>query len=149
MRQILLGLILMVAVSVPINSQSSLDLKGLVKSIDAAKGTQAKSNAQKIKLNKIVIKGNNTVKDSVILGRLRIPVGRYINEFLIRNKAKSINSLGYFEDVKVKLLKNNTELLITVVERPVVESIEFVGNKHISDETLLKITNVNIPNTIC
>jgi len=94
---------------------------------------------------KVIVNGNVRLDAEVIIRDSKI------NDFTIKN-SKAINSAvknlfatGYFKDVKIS--KSGENILISVVENPIINLIAFEGNSEIKDETLedevlMKIRNV-------
>ncbi len=94
---------------------------------------------------KVIVNGNVRLDAEVIIRDSKI------NDFTIKN-SKAINSAvknlfatGYFKDVKIS--KSGENILINIVENPIINLIAFEGNSEIKDETLedevlMKIRNV-------
>ena len=94
---------------------------------------------------KVIVKGNVRLDTEVIIRDSKI------NDFTIKNSkainlaVKNLFATGYFKDVKIS--KSGENILISVVENPIINLIAFEGNSEIKDETLedevlMKIRNV-------
>ncbi len=78
-------------------------------------------------VKKISIEGNNRVADSTIVSFAQIKIGDDVDSKKLNNVLKNLYSTNFFEDIKVNIDANI--LSITVVENPVVQTIEFKGIK--------------------
>ncbi|ALH96231.1 outer membrane protein assembly factor BamA [Acinetobacter equi] len=70
-----------------------------------------------------------------VYGMIPVSAGRPVNDTVISNTIRSLYASGLFDDIKV--VRDGDNLLITVVERPVISSVELKGNKLIPKEALL------------
>ncbi|OTG82506.1 outer membrane protein assembly factor BamA [Acinetobacter sp. ANC 4558] len=70
-----------------------------------------------------------------IYGMIPVSAGQPVNNVVIANTIRSLFASGLFDDVKVS--RDGDNLLITVVERPIISSVELKGNKLIPKEALL------------
>ena len=85
------------------------------------------------------IKGNKKVEDQFIKPRLGIRSRGVYRDSLLKKDVKHLSSLGFFKSVQGhvnKVSKNKVDVIYIVKERPVIDSIEFVGNKHFSQKEL-------------
>ena len=71
-----------------------------------------------------------------IYGMIPVSAGRAVNDTVISNTIRSLYASGLFDDIKVS--REGDNLLITVVERPIISSVELKGNKLIPKEALLE-----------
>ena len=69
-----------------------------------------------------------------IYGMIPVSAGHVINDSDMSNTIRALYASGLFDDVKVA--REGDNLLITVVERPVISSVELKGNKLIPKEAL-------------
>lgn len=89
---------------------------------------------------KIQIKGNQTVSTTTILHKMKMRKGDVFQENVLNKELKRLYAMGYFSDVFVET-KENVEgvvVIFTVVEKPVIEKIEFQGNVRIRSPHLYK-----------
>ncbi len=89
---------------------------------------------------KIQIKGNQTVSTTTILHKMKMRTGDVFQESVLNKELKRLYAMGYFSDVFVET-KENVEgviVIFTVVEKPVIEKIEFQGNVRIRSPHLYK-----------
>jgi len=79
------------------------------------------------------IEGNQTIPESVILQKVQAQPQRPISERLIREDIRSLMSTRWFFNVKERLDETPEGLILvyTVHEKPIVQSVEFRGNKKV------------------
>ena len=85
-------------------------------------------------ISKIIIEGNQRVEIETINSYINISKGDAFNSDILNKTLKTLFSTGFFSDVKI--VKNETVLLIKVIENPIVNRVVFEGNKEIEDEVL-------------
>ena len=85
-------------------------------------------------IEKIIIINNKRVETNTIKSFLGIEVGDEVTNEKIDKALGSIFETGLFADVKIKVDKNN--LVVKVVENPIIAEISFEGNKRIEDSLL-------------
>ena len=77
---------------------------------------------QLVYIDEIVIGGNTTTRDKVIRRELKLIEQELYNRTALRNGIQRLQTLGYFEDVKVNTLEGDTEeqmiVKIDVTEKP-------------------------------
>ena len=78
-------------------------------------------------INEIQINGNNRISDETIELFTNISLNDELDKDIINEILKNLYETNFFEDVKVSF-KDNI-LLITVVENPIIEDIEYKGIK--------------------
>jgi outer membrane protein insertion porin family len=78
------------------------------------------NSGSEIAINKIILRGNETTEDEVILRELNINNGDKYNQKKIDNVQKQLNHLGYFNEIlpvrAIGLRSGRTDLLIEVKE---------------------------------
>ena len=84
-----------------------------------------------ILIRDIHVEGNRRVQDAVILGRVKSTVGSAFNPSLLSEDIRSIFSLGFFDDVQLRVedFEGGVKIVFAVSERPFVRDVDFVGNK--------------------
>ena len=90
---------------------------------------------QQLSISKIIINGNQRVSDDTILTYANISKGDKITSALIQNVIKRLYETKYFDDISVSQKFN--DLIISVVEKPIVSSIIITDNNIIEDEDIL------------
>ena len=89
----------------------------------------------------IQVEGLQRVSSSPVFAALPIRVGQDITEEDIADIIEEVFATGFFKDVSV--FKNGSTLLIRVVERATIKSIEIDGNKAIKTEQLEEVLRDN------
>ncbi|HET9498258.1 MAG TPA: outer membrane protein assembly factor BamA, partial [Candidatus Limnocylindria bacterium] len=94
--------------------------------------------ARPILIREVTVEGNRRVQEAVILGRIRSSVGSPFNPSQTSEDLRSIFTLGFFDDVQMKVedFEGGVKITFVVVERPFVRDLEFVGNSRIGTTEL-------------
>ena len=93
-------------------------------------------------IQKILIQGNEHISNEAILAVMHSKEDQPLVESTLKEDEKSIFDLGFFKNVKVlsrKLEDTDYEVVVELIENPVVKNIKVEGNKEISTETILEI----------
>ena len=93
-------------------------------------------NAQNLDdvISKILIEGNQRVEEETIYSYVNISKGDSFDSDKLNNALKSLFSTGFFSDVKI--VRDDSVLIIKVIENPIVNRVVFEGNKDIEDDVL-------------
>jgi outer membrane protein insertion porin family len=83
----------------------------------------------------IRIQGLQRVSAGTVFNLLPVNVGDQIDEATVRQLIRLLFQSGYFRDVRLQ--RDGDALIVTVVERPAIDSIELKGNKSIKTDALL------------
>lgn len=97
------------------------------------------AHAQQITLSSIEIEGNARIGDAAILSRAGIAPGQALDVAELNSALQRLNDSGLFESVD--FAPSGNRLVITVVEFPTINRINFEGNARINDDTLGAIIN--------
>ena len=94
--------------------------------------------ARPILIREVTVEGNRRVQEAVILGRIRSSVGSPFSPSQTSEDLRSIFTLGFFDDVQMKVedFEGGVKITFVVVERPFVRDLEFVGNSRIGTTEL-------------
>ena len=92
--------------------------------------------AQDFVVSDIRLQGLQRVSAGTVFNLLPIQVGDRLDEMEVRHLIRVLFGSGYFSDVR--MARDNDVLVITVTERPAIESIELEGNKAIKSDALLE-----------
>jgi outer membrane protein insertion porin family len=84
----------------------------------------------------IRISGLQRVSAGSIFNVMPIEVGDNVDSYDLKEAAKTIFKTGQFDDIQVG--RDGNTLIISIIERPSIASIELDGNKAIKSEDLLK-----------
>ena len=93
--------------------------------------------AQEYSFNQVVIEGNSLVDAPTILGFAGIKRGQVLSVAQLNDAYQGIVRSGLFESVEIT--PEGNRLVIRVKELPIVNIINFEGNKRLKDEDLAKI----------
>jgi outer membrane protein insertion porin family len=91
-----------------------------------------------ILIRELLVQGNRRVQEALILGRIRSVVGVPFNPSQASDDVRSIFTLGFFDDVQLKVedFEGGVKLTFVVMERPFVRDVEFIGNSRLSTTDL-------------
>lgn len=91
-------------------------------------------------IRNITVSGNQRIETKVIQSVISIREGTKINDTKIQQNEKNIFSLGSFTDVRSEFIpsEKGSELRFIVTERPLITSINFIGNTKFSNTQLRK-----------
>lgn len=86
------------------------------------------------------VSGNKAISTNVIVSKMKTRVGSAYQENIISDDLKRLYLLGFFSDIKIDTqdYKDGLKVIITVVERPIIDKIGFFGTNLITmkDEKL-------------
>ena len=96
----------------------------------------AEVHAESFTISDIRVNGLQRVSAGSVFGALPLNVGDQADDGRLVESTRSLFKTGFFQDIN--LSRDGNVLIINVVERPSVSSIEIEGNKAISTEDLMK-----------
>ncbi len=99
----------------------------------------AEVHAESFTISDIRVNGLQRVSAGSVFGALPLNVGETADDRQLVEATRSLFKTGFFQDIN--LGRDGNVLVITVVERPSISSIEIEGNKAITSEDLLKGLN--------
>jgi outer membrane protein insertion porin family len=82
----------------------------------------------------IVVQGNRRVDADTIRSYFRSTAGQRLDAVAIDEAWKGLMATGLFEDVKIT--PSGGRVVVTVIEAPVINRIQFEGNRQVKDEQL-------------
>ena len=105
------------------------------------------SLAQSAEVSNFQVDGRFVIKDVRLQGLQRVSAGTVFNlipvsvgdpfdTVAVRSTMRALFRSGYFKDIQ--LARDGGVLIVTLVERPAIETIELEGNKAIESEALLQ-----------
>ena len=87
-----------------------------------------------IQINDIIIKNNQRIDKETILSYLKLDSGDHVNYEILNKKLKDMYNLGLFADIKFRISNNN--LIVIIKENPMINNVDFIGNKKIKEEQI-------------
>ena len=95
-------------------------------------------------ISDIRIEGNQTIPESAIMQKIQSQPQREVTERLIREDKRSLMSTRWFFSVTERLDESPDGLVLVFVvhERPIVQRVEFIGNKKIKTKHLVAWTGL-------
>jgi outer membrane protein insertion porin family len=95
-------------------------------------------------ISKVIIEGNERVELDTISSYLTISKGEKFDSDKLNKALKNLFSTGFFSDVKI--IKDDTILIIKVIENPIVNRVYFEGNDEIEDDILTSEVSIKSRN---
>jgi outer membrane protein insertion porin family len=82
----------------------------------------------------IEVQGNKSISTNVVISKMKTRIGSAYQENIISDDLKRLYLLGFFSDIKsdTQDYKDGLKVIISVVERPIIEKINFSGINHIT-----------------
>ncbi|MFP4520549.1 MAG: outer membrane protein assembly factor BamA [Fibrobacterota bacterium] len=96
-------------------------------------------------VNDVIVKGNTSVSRTLIKDHLYLKRGDLYSREKLRESIKSLYDLGLFRDIRVEGLsagENSVDLVVIVDEYPLLESVEFSGNRKVDSDKLSEIVDL-------
>src|SRR5262245_2865178 len=90
--------------------------------------------AQTAAAQQIVVQGNRRVEASTIQSYFRLGPGERLDDLKIDSGYKALINTGLFQDVQVR--RAGGQIIVSVVEAPVINRIAFEGNRRLKDDQL-------------
>jgi outer membrane protein insertion porin family len=90
------------------------------------------------KIVEVVVKGNRRIENSAVLNVVKMKAGDTLERGTTDNDIRAIYKMGHFQDVQAvtEASEKGTVLVYVVVEKPIVRSIKFEGNKKLTSDKL-------------
>lgn len=96
----------------------------------------SEAHAAPFTVSDIRVNGLQRVSAGSVFGALPLNVGETVDERRLADATRSLFKTGFFEDIQ--LSRDGDVLIINILERPSISSVEIEGNKAISKDDLLK-----------
>ncbi|MDD9899419.1 MAG: outer membrane protein assembly factor BamA [Alphaproteobacteria bacterium] len=87
------------------------------------------------KVRKVRVEGNQRIEYETIMSYVSVQPGDPFNPIVLDRALKTLYGTGLFADVS--LYQEGRDLIVVVVENPIINEIAFEGNKRIKDDALL------------
>lgn len=90
-------------------------------------------------INKISTEGNINVTDDLIISTSQLETGELYSQDDINTAIKNLYGLGLFKDISIftRDYEDGLEVVISVKEWPVINSLEILGNEEVKKKTIL------------
>jgi outer membrane protein insertion porin family len=94
----------------------------------------------------ITVEGNRRIQAPAIVNRVQTRIGDPFSPSAVREDVRSIFSLGFFDDVQVRVeeFEGGVRLIFVVVERPLAREVSFEGNQALKTEELRETAAVRV-----
>jgi outer membrane protein insertion porin family len=92
------------------------------------------ATAESAAAQQIVVQGNRRVEASTIQSYFRLGPGERLDDIKLDNAYKALINTGLFQDVQIR--RAGAQIIVTVVEAPVINRVAFEGNRRLKDEQL-------------
>ncbi len=92
--------------------------------------------AQTSAIRDIAVSGNRRVEPETVRSYLKFAVGDAYDPAKVDDSIKALFATGLFSDVRID--RSGADVIVTVVENPVVNQVAFEGNSEIDTDTLSK-----------
>ena len=90
---------------------------------------------------KIIVNGNERISNETVLLFSEIPTDNFLDENSINDILKKLYKSGFFKDVNIKIENNN--LIINVIENPIIQTVFIDGIKRKqTEESLFEILSL-------
>ena len=96
----------------------------------------SEAQAAPFTVSDIRVNGLQRVSAGSVFGALPLNVGETVDERRLSEATRALFKTGFFEDIQ--LTRDGDVLIITLLERPSISSLEIEGNKAISKDDLIK-----------
>lgn len=87
-------------------------------------------------ISELFVVGNERIESSTIRSYLKIDIGDIYDPLRVDQSLKALFGTGLFSDVSIR--RDESSLVVEVVENPIINRLVFEGNKRIEDEVLEK-----------
>ena len=105
----------------------------------AAAAVQPSPIAARQTVGHITVKGNQRIEESTIRAYLNLNEGSEFSAYDIDTAFKNLYATGFFADAKITPIKtanNRVDIVVDVLENPVINKLAFEGNKAVEDKDL-------------
>jgi outer membrane protein insertion porin family len=82
----------------------------------------------------ISVRGLSRISAETVFSYLPVGIGDVMDEEKSRNTIRALFNTGFFQDIKLE--EEGEILIITVIERPTISSVQFVGNVNLDDDSI-------------
>ncbi len=98
------------------------------------------STAQAAVVSSIIVEGNQRIQKDTVLSYVQVSPGQQVDADVINASVKALFQTGLFEDVQIT--QNGGTLVVRVQENPMINQVNFEGNREVKDTDLAKETEL-------
>ena len=103
------------------------------------------NTGRNIQITDIIVQNNQRIDKETILTYLGIEPGDKVNYQILNKKLKEMYGLGLFADIKFRV--SGDTLIVLIKENPMINNIDFIGNKRIKEDAMrseIKLKSRNV-----
>jgi outer membrane protein insertion porin family len=116
---------------------SALLIVGFFEPVVGTGSAQAQSRqARTVVIRQIVVQGNQRIEAETVRSYMEITVGDTYDPAKVNRSLKALFRTGLFSDVRI--FRQVSILVVRVVENPIINRVNFEGNKELKDKALRK-----------
>ncbi|MBB4082796.1 outer membrane protein insertion porin family [Brevundimonas lenta] len=107
--------------------------------IEAAPQAQEQQQArpERVTINRILVRGNQRIDQTTVLSYLPIQPGDVVDPAVLDVAVRTLTRTQLFADVQLGVQPNG-DLVVEIVENPIINQVVFEGNSAINEEKLLE-----------
>src|SRR5262245_31614827 len=102
--------------------------------VEPVSGVAPSAHAQSAAIRDIRVSGNRRVEPETVRSYLKFNVGDAYDPGRVDQSIKALFATGLFADVRIE--REGSTILITVVENPVINQVAFEGNREVDKDAL-------------
>jgi outer membrane protein insertion porin family len=88
----------------------------------------------------VLVDGNQRIEDEAILSKIKSKIGSILDPAKVAEDLRALFKTGYFEDVSVDFTSG--VLTYKVVERKIIQELDYVGNSELDDDEIAEVIDV-------
>ncbi len=96
---------------------------------------------QSVTIRRIVVQGNERIESGTVISYMPIAPGDSVDSAKLDLAIKTLNRTDLFSDVRMEV--DGTDLIVRVVENPIINQVIFEGNSSINNDKLRDETNLH------
>ncbi len=100
----------------------------------AATGAVEVVAADRVQINRILVRGNQRIDPTTVLSYLPVQAGDVVDGAILDVAVRTLSRTGLFADVQMGV--QNGDLVVEIVENPIINQVVFEGNNALSETKL-------------
>ena len=101
---------------------------------EAAPAPQGPPRQEAIQINRILVRGTQRIDQTTVLSYLPIQPGDTVDASMLDVAVRTLSRTGLFADVQIGV--QNGDLIVQIVENPIINQVTFEGNNAIREDKL-------------